>query len=123
MTLFDSRKPVQKLYIGQNDKDVLSTILAQKQAGVTLRKIAQGYGALITYGDVARILQGTFPKRKAKRIALGLAPSAKIVVIGKGAVPDGSQAIKAFQCKCGQWFIPNCPARTHCFLCRPVRHR
>ena len=86
----------------------------------TWQSIAEDYG--INRAMVRLIALGYQPGKKIRNV-LGLAPSATIVVIGEGAVPDGSQAIKALQCGCRQWFIPNHPRRTHCFICRPVRHR
>jgi hypothetical protein len=50
---------------------------------------------------------------------LGLPNVAAIVVIGEGEIPDGTQAILARRCPCGQWFIPNHPMRTYCFICHP----
>lgn len=84
----------------------------------TWQSIAEGYG--INRAMTRLIALGYQPGRKI-RLALGLAPSASIVVMGEGMVPDGAQAIQALQCSCGQWFIPNNPARTHCFICRPAK--
>lgn len=82
------------------------------------QKIGDAYG--INKAMARLIALGYEPKRKVRRI-LDLAPSATVVVFGDGMVPDGTQTIRASQCSCGQWFIPNHPARTHCFLCRPAR--
>ena len=63
------------------------------------------------------------PRRQETRTRLGLAPIASVVLIGEGELPDGAQTIRAIQCSCGQWFIPNHPRRKHCFICRPYRRR
>ena len=84
----------------------------------TWQSIAEDYG--VNRAMVRLIALGYQPGKKVRE-ELGLAPSATIIVMGSGAIPDGSQAIRALQCECGQWFISNHPLRTHCFLCRPFR--
>jgi hypothetical protein len=41
------------------------------------------------------------------------------VAITSGAILMTSSSI----CPCSRSFIPNHPARTHCYICRPVRKR
>lgn len=69
------------------------------------------------------IANGYEPRNSRTRTRLGLAPHFAVVLVGEGAIPDGSQAIRALQCQCGQWFISNHPRRKHCFLCHPFRQR
>jgi hypothetical protein len=83
---------------------------------MTWQDIAKDYGV---NRAMARLIALGYQPGKKIRNVLKLSPSATVVVFGDGEVPDGSQTIRAFQCACGQWFIPNHPARTHCFLCRP----
>jgi hypothetical protein len=112
---------VHFVYKSQNEEDVSKVVLEQKRQNMTTRKIAEIYGAPITCADISRIYHGKFPKGKEKRIALGLPPTSNIAIIGGGDVPNGSQAIRALRCECGQYFIQNHPRRSHCFICRPAR--
>ena len=92
-------------------------------SGNSHRTIAQVYGKPISYGDIGRIIKGVFPKRAEKRIALGLPPRFAVILIGEGTIPDGSQTIRALQCCCGQWFVPNTAKRKKCFICTHFRTR
>jgi hypothetical protein len=104
-----------------SENDLQGKIHDLSAAGKSQRAIAAKYGKPVTYGDIGRVLKGEFPKGRRKRVALDLSPSATIILIGDGEIPDGAQAIRALQCKCGQWFISNHPLRTHCFVCRPAK--
>jgi hypothetical protein len=100
--------------------DVLRLEIKNKRfvGQMTWQNIAEGYGI---NRAMARLIALGYEPGKKVRNALNLSPSATVIVFGEGDVPDGSQTIRAIQCACGQWFIPNHPARTHCFLCRPAR--
>lgn len=58
----------------RTEKDVLTDVLAQKAAKMSLRNIGDTYGKPVTHNDIGRILHGIFPKGKGKRAALHLPP-------------------------------------------------
>jgi hypothetical protein len=72
---------------------------------------------------MARLLGNGYVPGKKIRAGLGLPNISTIIVVGEGEIPDGTQAITAARCACGQWFIPNSGNRKHCFLCRPFTRR
>lgn len=69
---------------------------------------------------MARLLANGYNPGKKIRQILNLPDVAEVVVVF-GVVPNGTQAIKADQCPCGQWFISNHPRRKKCFKCSPYR--
>lgn len=99
--------------------DVLRLEIQQgRSAGKTWQTIGDEYGI---NRAMARLLGLGYEPGKKVRAELGLPPSSVVVVIGGGIVPNGAQTIRALQCACGQWYIPNHPLRSHCFICRPAR--
>jgi hypothetical protein len=48
-------------------------------------------------------------------------PQAKVVPMNGRQIPDGSQALMALRCDCGQYFISNHPRRRKCYKCSPYR--
>jgi hypothetical protein len=100
--------------------DVLRLEIKNKRftSQMTWQEIAKDYGI---NRAMARLIALGYQPGKKMRNVLKLSPSATVVVFGEGQVPDGSQTIRALRCACGQWFIPNHPARKHCFLCHPSR--
>jgi hypothetical protein len=75
-------------------------------------------------GLAKRIVEeGYVPARARTRSRLGLSPRYAVALIGGGDIPEGTQAIQACSCTCGQYFISNHPRRIHCFICRPFRQR
>jgi hypothetical protein len=99
----------------------------QYQITPSWRDVARACNILTTDGRPDPALadriatKGYDPKRQETRQRLGLSAFSAIVVIGDGDVPEGSQAVQAIQCDCGNWFITNHPRRKHCFICRPFR--
>jgi hypothetical protein len=89
-----------------------------RSSGFSWEAIGKEYGV---NRAMARLLGNGYRPGKKIRKRLNLPMPASVIIIGEGEIPDGSQAIKALQCKCGQWFIPNHPLRTHCFICRPSK--
>ncbi len=61
---------------------------------------------------------GYVPKKWYPRFGIPL-PANVIAVVG--VIPNGSQALFALQCPCGQFFISNHPRRRKCFVCSPYR--
>ena len=75
----------------------------------------------INHATISAIARGRDPKNLHIRQILGLPlPTAYITVV-IGHVPEGSMSLGAWRCDCGQWFIPNHPARRRCFICRPYK--
>jgi hypothetical protein len=98
--------------------DLQKSITTMRSSGFSWEAIGCKYGI---NRAMARLLgNGYIPGRKIRK-ALGLPFTSAVIVIGDGEVPDGSQAIQAIRCNCGQWFISNHPLRTHCFICRPAK--
>lgn len=97
----------------------------ERLLGKTLRAIAQeSFGGRVTHGDIARALRGELPAGREKRAAFGLPVVTAVLVMGGSEIPPGAQVIAtAERCDCGQWFIPNHPARRRCFICSPYRRR
>ncbi len=65
---------VQKMY---TEKQVLTNLQRKKALKMTLRDIAAEYDG-ITFGDIARALEGQFPKSKEKRAAMRLKPLVEV---------------------------------------------
>lgn len=97
--------------------------LLHETYGISWRKIAnlpefQG----IKPGSLSSFYKGTWlPKNAEARRRLGLSLPTSNVVVVFGSVPDGSQALTANKCVCGQWYISNHPLRRNCFVCSPYR--
>jgi hypothetical protein len=102
--------------------DSLCTEIKNKRSAgkMTWQAIADDYGI---NRAMARLLARGYQPGKKMRGVLGLAPSVTVIIIGDGLVPAGSQTIRAVQCSCGQWFIPNTPNRTFCFVCHEYHKR
>jgi hypothetical protein len=111
---------VQNLYKPLTEKDASSEIKRLKSQ-MTTRQIAAYFGPHLTAADVSRGANGVFPRNKIKRFEFGLPFQSTVIVIGGGDIPDGAQVIRALQCHCGQWFVPNHPLRRQCFICGPFR--
>ena len=77
----------------------------------------------ISKGMAFRIVERHYePKDIFIRARLGLPNIAQVVPV-VGEIPNGTQAIRADQCACGQWFISNHPRRKKCFKCSPYRRK
>ena len=78
----------------------------------------------ISHATLDAIYHGRVSVPLKVRKQLGWPLAATVIVVGDGGViPDGTQALLARQCPCGQWFIPNSGNRRRCFICSPFRKR
>ncbi len=106
----------------RNAYTVLETIKVLREThGMSWREISQDtrFGG-ISFATLNAIYRGRNPSKKT-RAMLGLPDEARVVVV-YGEIPDGTQAIRADRCACGQWYISNHPRRRKCFQCSPYRH-
>lgn len=88
----------------------------------SLRRIAnEDYGGRISHAVIQRVLDNFEPRDAHNRDALGLPAYQFVVVVTGGVIPPGAQVVSAEVCECGQWYIPNHPARKHCYICRPYK--
>jgi hypothetical protein len=106
---------------------IIDPLLELQKSITTMRSDGFSYEAIGDHYSInramARLLGNGYIPGKKIRAVLGLPNISTIIVIGEGEIPDGTQAITARRCGCGQWYIPNAGNRTHCFLCRPYAHR
>jgi len=91
------------------------------------KKVAEKWsydvGVVCHKATISRMAAGKYePKRYEIRCVFGLHTSGTIKPIA-GAIPDGTQALFAQQCECGQYYISNHPLRRKCFVCSPYRKR
>jgi hypothetical protein len=100
--------------------ELQKNIKQQRSCGFSYEAIGKRYGL---NRAMARLLEKGYVPGKKIRSTLGLPNISTIVVIGEGEIPDGTQAITARRCECGQWYVPNSGNRTHCFICRPYARR
>ncbi len=90
----------------------------------SLRRIArEDYGGRISHAVIQRVLESFEPRDVHNREVLGLPAYQFVVVVTGGVIPPGAQVVSAEVCECGQWYIPNHPARKHCFICSPYKRR
>ncbi len=91
----------------------------EKQSWRTIADLDEYRG--ISHFTLSAIAAGREPRKLSIRLRLGWPlESYRVVAVGT-AIPDGTQAHSAQQCKCGQWFISNHPRRVRCFICSPYR--
>ena len=74
----------------------------------------------ISLPTLRRISLGIEPGPKVRK-QLGLPPAGEVYYVLGGEVPEGTLAIRAERCDCGQWYISNHPRRKRCFMCRPYK--
>lgn len=71
--------------------------------------------------SMVRLLEHGYKPGNKVRLQLGLPPASEVVSVTGEVIPDGAQVIGSRQCKCGQWFVPNCPQRRRCYTCSPYK--
>lgn len=102
------------------DLEQLCTEIRNKHAEThSWQKTADAFGI---NKAMARLLAQGYKPGKKIRDRLGLPEVSQVVVIF-GSVPEGTQAIAANLCECGQWYIANHPRRKRCFVCSPYRRK
>ena len=104
--------------------DVKVHVKALYEQKHSLRRIAkEDYGGKISHAVIQRVLENFEPRDVHNREVLGLPAYQFVVVVTGGVIPPGAQVVSAEVCECGQWYIPNHPARKHCFICSPYKRR
>jgi hypothetical protein len=101
--------------------DVRSKIVERYLRLKNWQKVADEFG--LSKGTIYKVAmyQDYEPKRIDILDKLGLKPSTARVRSINGTIPDGSQALGALVCSCGQPFISNHPRRRKCFICSKYR--
>jgi hypothetical protein len=95
-------------------------VMLHDTLGLTWREIAllERYRG-IPAGTLATIAKtGQAPHKWRRRLGL---PDLGRITVMEGEAPDGSQALGARQCQCGEFFISNHPRRRKCYVCSPRR--